>query len=119
MTGLHRFLYRRFKIAIEGLHHLVPFLLALGNAVKILLHFGSKVIVHDAREVFHQEVVDHHSNVCRQELALLRAHHLLAHLLRYLLALQNVNGIGAFCSFLVTLEDILTLLDGRDSRSIG
>ena len=66
LTGVQRFLYRRFEVFVKMLHHRRPLLLAFGNLVEVLLHFGREVIVHDGGERIHEEVVDNDTHVSRQ-----------------------------------------------------
>ena len=71
LTAVHCLLYRWLETLIELLHHVSPFLIAFSNLIKILLHLGSEVVVHNFLEVFHQKVVYHDSDIGRQQLALL------------------------------------------------
>ena len=59
------------------------------------------------------------SDVCGHQLALVRAGHLLAHLLTDELTLQGIDGELTLLALLVTLHHIFALLDSRDSRSVG
>ena len=43
--------------------HACPLLLALGNGIELLFHFSREVIVHDAGEVLHQEIVDNDTDI--------------------------------------------------------
>ena len=119
LTAVDGTFYRRFKLLVERVHHVRPLLITLGYLIEILLHLGGKVVIHNLCEVFHQEVVDHNTDIGRYQLTLLRTHNLLTGLLVDLLALQLINGIWTVLTFLVTLLHILTLLDGADGGRIG
>ncbi len=76
LTGLvlaacfHHTLHFWFETLVEVLHPFGPLGLSLGDIIELLLYVGSKVIVHDVREVGHQEVVYHDTDIGREELAL-------------------------------------------------
>ena len=84
-----------------------------------MLYLGGEVVVHNLLEVLHQEIINHHTDIRGQELALFRADQFLAGFLRNLFAFQDVDGILTFFAFLVTLLHIFALLDGRDGWCIG
>ncbi|CCZ13370.1 unknown [Prevotella sp. CAG:487] len=109
---VHHLLHRRLELLVEAVHHIRPHHLALGNAVELLLHFSREVVVHYHREVVHKEVVDHHSYVGGQQLALVVARHLgLARCVDYESA-QRVHRVWAFLTLLVALHHIVALLYG-------
>ena len=87
-AGIHHLAYFRLEVLVECLHPLVPFGLSFGNVIKLLFHIGCEVVVHDAREVFHQEVVDNDSDICRQQFPLFVACYFLLHSLCHLDSLQ-------------------------------
>ena len=74
---LHGVFNRRLKVLVERLQHLVPVHLAVGYGVKLLLHVSCEVIVHDSREILHEEIVNHHTDVGRHQLTLLIASYFL------------------------------------------
>ena len=116
---VHHLVYHRLKVFVEALHHLQPFLFAFGYLVELLLHTCGEVVVHNLWEVLHQEVVNHHTDICRQQLTLVRASHLSLCLRSLNAIFQGVYHVCAFLSILVTLLHIFALLDGRDCWSIG
>ena len=118
-TGVERLVHHGAELVVEVVQHRAPLLLALGYLVEVLLHLGREVIVHDAREVVQQEVVDHNTYVGGDELALVGAGHLDPALLRDELALERDDGIVALLAFLVALHHILALLDGADGGGVG
>ena len=69
--------------------------------------------------MLHEEVVDDGADVGGQQLAFVRAGGLGAHLLGDLLALQQEDAVLVLLAFLVALDDIFALLDGRDGGGIG
>ena len=115
----HHALHFRFETLVEVLHPFGPLGLSLGDIIKLLLYIGRKVIVHDVREVGHQEVVYHDSDIGREKLALLRASLFLLGLLGNHDTLQRIYGVGTLLALLVALHNVFTLLDGADGRSIG
>ena len=70
---VHHLVNLRLKFFVEVFHPLVPIGLTLGDVIKLLLHIGSEVVVHDAWKVFHQKVIDDNSDICRQKLSFLVA----------------------------------------------
>ena len=70
LTGIHGLFNHRFEVLIEGFHHVLPLFLTLGYSVEVLLHLSGEVIVHDGGEIFHQEVIDHNTDIGRQQLTL-------------------------------------------------
>ena len=119
VAGFQDFLHFRLKALVEILHPVGPFGLSFCNIIKLLLYVCRKVVVHDVREVLHQEIVYYDADISRQKLALFRACHLFLQLLGYLDALQRIYGKCALFTRLVTLYHVLTLLDGTDGWSIG
>ena len=119
LTGVQSLLNSRFKVFVEGFHHVRPLLLTLGNLVEVLFHLCGEVIIHDGREILHEEIVDHDTNIGRQELTLIGTCHLLTNLLSDEFSFESVDGIGALLTLAVTLLHIFTLLDSRDGRCIG
>ena len=86
---VHSVLNNRFEVLVEITHHVSPFLLALGNLVKLLLHLGGEVIIHDSGEILQEEVVDNDTDVCGHEFTLVATCYLGAGLLGNLLALEH------------------------------
>lgn len=64
-AGVHHLVYGRLKLLVEVLHHVCPLLLAVGNLVELLLYLCREVVVHDSREVLHEEVVHYDAYVGR------------------------------------------------------
>ena len=56
---------RLMKRLIEGIKHLGPIHLTLGDAVKIFFHFGREPKVHHHWKMLQQEIVDQHANIRR------------------------------------------------------
>ena len=112
LAGIDGALYCRLEVLVESLKHLLPLLGTLGNLIEVLLYLSGEVIVHDFLEILHQEVINHDADICWQELALVRADKFLAGLLSNLLAFEHINGILSLLTFLVTLLNVFTLLDG-------
>ena len=119
LTAVDGTLHRRFKLLVERVHHVRPLLITLGYLIEILLHLGGEVVIHNLCEVFHQEVVDHNTDIGRNQLTFLRTNHLLTGLLVDLLALQLIDSIRTILTFLVALLHILSLLDGADGGRIS
>ena len=67
------FFHFRVEQFIEIGNLVVPFCLTFSDMVEFLLHVGSEVVVHDVGEIFHKEIVDHHTHVGRDELVFLVA----------------------------------------------
>ena len=108
VAGFQDFFHFRLKALVEILHPVGPFGLSFCNIIKLLLYVCRKVVVHDVREVLHQEIVYHDTDISRQKLALFRACHLFFQLLGYLDALQGIYGKCALFARLVTLYYVLT-----------
>ena len=70
---LHSPRHQRVEVGVELSDEAGPFLVALSHIVEVLLHVGGEVVVHDVGEVSRQEVVDHRTDVRRQEFALVGA----------------------------------------------
>ena len=118
-AGVEGLVNGRLKALIEVLQHLVPVLLAFGDRVETLLYAGREVIVHDVGEVLNEEIIDHRSDVRWQQFALLVACKFFLCLCRNLLCAEGVDGVCALFAFLVTLHNVLALLDGGDCRGVG
>ena len=118
-TDIHSVLHNRFEILIEITHHVGPFLITLGNLVKLLFHLSSEVIVHDTGEILQEEVVHHNTDVGRHEFSLVTASNLGTGFLGDLLSLEHNRLKLSFLALLITLVHIFALLDGANRRSIG
>ena len=75
-TCVHHLIDGGFKVLVEVLHHRCPLFVSFCNPVELLLHFRREIVVHDGREVLHEEVVHHYSYVGGQEFTLFVAHSL-------------------------------------------
>ena len=111
-------------IAVERLvkltNHLSPSLSAVGNVVKVLLHLGREVVIHNIRKVLHKELVHYGSDVGGEQLALLGAQVLNLLLAFNLLArLQGERGDVVILRRAVFLDDIFALQYRRYCRRVG
>ena len=116
---LERAFHVRLEIFIERLNEFLPILLAFCHLVKLFLDVGGEVVVHNAREGLHEEVVDHEPHVGRHQFAFLAAHRLGARSLLHFAAGEDEHREGALRAFLVALGHIAALLDGRNSGRVG
>ena len=119
LAGIHGLLNSGLKVLVELLDHIGPLLPALGNIIELLLHLGSEIVVQNLREIFHQEIVHHHTDICGEQFSLVATGHFLTTLGRNLDALKDINGVFALLTFLVTFLHVLTLLNGRDGGGVG
>ena len=101
------------------MYELLPVFLAFCHLVKLFLDVGGEVVVHNAREGFQEEVVDHQPHVGRHQLALLAAHRLGARSLLHLAVGEDEHRVGALRAFLVALRHIAALLNGRNRWRVG
>ena len=63
------------EIFVEFVDFVVPFLLALGNLIEVVLDFCREVVVHYLGEIFQEKIIDHHAHVGRNEFAFLGSGH--------------------------------------------
>ena len=118
-AGVYGLLHHRLEVVVEVLHHVRPLLLALGYLVELLLYLGREVVVHDAWEVFHEEVVDHDAYVGWQQLALVAARHLGAGGLGDGVALERVDGVVPLFALVVAFVYVFALLYGAYCGGVG
>ena len=97
----------------------MPVLFSLCYRIEFLLYVGSEVVVHDAREELHEEVIDHCSNVFRQQFALLAARHLFLCLGGYAFGVEGIDGVFALLAFLIAFRHVFSLLYGGYCRRVG
>ena len=117
--GIHRLFHQRMEILIEHIHHTVPLLLAFCHLIKFLFHTGCEVVIHNVREVIHQEVIDHNTHIGRQELRFFVTRHFRLSSLSDLVIFQFQYIVRTLHPFLTTSFHITSLLNGRDSRRIS
>ena len=108
----------RLEVLVEVLEHGVPVFLSLCDGVELLLHVGGEVVVHDVREVLHEEVVYDGADVCREQLSLLATRHLGLRLCRHLVSGEGIDGVRPFFTLLVALDDVFALLYGGYCRGV-
>ena len=107
------------ELAVEVGHHLPPLGLALSHVVKLPLDVGREVVVKYLREIFCQEVIDHHAGVGRDELATIASHSLRLDRVQHLPPFEGDDGKIPLLTLAVALDDVFALLDGRDCRGVG
>ena len=96
---------------------LVPYHIALGHLIKLVLHLGSEVVVHDRGEILHQELVYDHAHIGGNEFSLLDPEQLALLAGTDFSSFEGDDFTIAFVAFLLSLLDILALLDcGNDGR---
>ena len=106
------------EVLVELMHHVSPLFFPFGNLVELFLDFRGEVIIHDAWEVLHQEVVDYDADVGREKLSFLISYHFLLRPRRDLDAFQRIDGVTALFPLVVSFLDILALLDCADGWGI-
>ena len=111
--------HQRMEIFVEHFHHVGPFLFSFGHLIKLLFHTGRKVIIHNLREILHQEVIDHTTYVGRYQFRLFASAHFRLHGFFYFFSCQLQQHILTLHAFLVTFFYIPSLLDGRNGRCIS
>ena len=60
---LHRAFHHRLQLVVEVADEFRPVHLALCHLVKVLFDVCREVVVHDFREIFHEEVIHHRARV--------------------------------------------------------
>ena len=95
-----------------------PVFFAFSNLIELLFNLCREVVIHDAWEVLHKEVVHHGTYIGRNELALVGSSHLRLAIGRQFAVLQSVDAEATLGTFLVTLLHVATLLYGADCWSV-
>ena len=106
------------KRAVELLQHLLPLQLAVGDVVELALHVCGETVVEYFGKVRHQEIVDKHANVGREQLVLLRAGDLGLRLRTDAFVFQGQHAVGAFFALSFFFHHIPALLYRRDGRRV-
>ena len=116
--GLCGLFHQRMELLIELVHEYGPFLFAFRHFVELLFHAGCEVVIHNFREVLHEEIIYHNTHIGRKQLGLFIASHFRLNGFGYLVILEFQYIKLALYTFLVSLFHISSLLDGRNSRCI-
>ena len=80
--------YQRVEVLIEHLHQISPLLFPFGHFVEFLFYAGRKVIVHNFREILHQEVVNHTTYIGRNQFGFLTSAHFRLYSFLYIFSRQ-------------------------------
>ena len=107
------------EVRIEVSNSICPRRLPLGDGVELFLHTSGEVVVHDAGELLHEEVIDDDPDIRGEELATLCSVDLLACLLGDLPILEGEHGIATGLTFAVGTLDVATILDRLYRGGIG
>ena len=67
ILGGKRVFHGRVEIFIEILQDGGPLLFSFGYLIELLFNAGSKVIVEDVGEIFHQEIIDYRTCIGRHQ----------------------------------------------------
>ncbi len=120
MFGLDgsRGLYDRMENLIEFIDSLCPDQLAFRNRVKFLFNAGRKVVIQHIREILHQEVVHHRTDIGRHQLIAVGPDGLGLHRLLDLSPGERKDRVGTFRAFLIPFHHIFAVLDRLDRRRV-
>ena len=107
------------EVVIEVGDFPVPLDIALRHLIKLVLHLGREVIVHDSGEILHQKVINHHTHIGGNEFTFLHAEDFRLLAFSDLTALQGNNLIFPLVALVLAFFDILPLLNSGNNRRIG
>ena len=120
VLGVEGLLYFRLELLVEIGDEVVPFRLACGDAVKVLLAVGGELVVHLGRERLLQVVRNDVSEVGREEFVLLLARlFLLSGGVDVVFSIEGEDLARAFNALDTLTHDISSIFDGGDGRGVS
>ena len=111
--------YYRMEHLVELVDGLRPNHLPVGDGIKLLLDTGREIVIHNRRKTFHEEIIDHRTDIGRKKFSPVGTDCLSLLFLRYPAFAERQDHVGTLYPFFISFHDIFPVLYRLDSRSIS